>query len=147
MFLRFSLAFSKRPRTRKKGFGTFPHTFTLFQSFQNFTSRTFLRIKGFFYCFSSKRRKENKREQQEKDRTMLHVSCCTFVLLRGIATLPKKELKDRFVGPDIFRWAGGLAREGVGGQKCGMSIHTSTSAGRPLRIFSGSYLTFSLARQ
>ena len=43
-------------------FGTFPDIYTLFQSFSEFASRTFLRSKGFYYCFSSKRRQENKRE-------------------------------------------------------------------------------------
>ena len=45
---------------------TFPHFFT---RFQNFTSRTSLKIKAIF--------KENK----EKDQTILHISCRTFVLL------------------------------------------------------------------
>ena len=38
-----------------------------------------LRIKGLYYCLSSKRRQETKREQKEKDQTILHVSCCMFV--------------------------------------------------------------------
>ena len=38
--------------------------------------------KGFDYCLTSKRRKGTKREYKEKDKTILHVSCCTFVLLQ-----------------------------------------------------------------
>ena len=60
-------------------FGTFSH---FFRDFQKFSPGHSLRIKGFCCCFSSKRRKENKSEYKEKDQTILHVSCCTFVLLR-----------------------------------------------------------------
>ena len=60
-------------------FSTHFHTFSEF--FRIFPPRLFLRIKGFYCCFGSKIRKENKREKKEKDQTILHVSCCTFVLL------------------------------------------------------------------
>ena len=63
-------------------FGTLPHIFTLLRRFfRMFPPGLFLCTKGFYYCFSSKRRKETKTEQKEKDQTILHVSCCTLVLL------------------------------------------------------------------
>ena len=43
--------------------GTFPHIFPLFRIFP---PGLFLSIKGFYYCFSSKRRKENKREEKRR---------------------------------------------------------------------------------
>ena len=42
----------------------------------------------FYYCFSSKRRKETKRK---KNQTILHVSCCTFVLLQSSAQESKEK--------------------------------------------------------
>ena len=36
----------------------------------------------------------------------------------------KKEPKPKLFGPDIFRWGGGLPREGVGAKKFGMSFET-----------------------
>ena len=36
----------------------------------------------------------------------------------------KKEHKLKLLGPDIFRWDGGLPREGVGANKFGMSLET-----------------------
>ena len=65
-------------------FGTFPHIFSLYQSFSEFVLQSFfLEFKGFCYCFSSRKRKETKRElKKRKDQTILHVSCCTSVLLR-----------------------------------------------------------------
>ena len=37
----------------------------------------------------------------------------------------KKEHKTKnFLGPDIFRWGGGLPREGVGAKKFRMSLET-----------------------
>ena len=36
----------------------------------------------------------------------------------------KKEHKLKLLGPDIFRWGGGLPREGVGAKKFSMSIET-----------------------
>ena len=53
-------------------FHTFSHfkISTLFHTFQHFSPRAFLKIKAFL----------NKRKK-EKDQTMLHVSCFTFVLL------------------------------------------------------------------
>ena len=62
--------------------GTFPQIFTLFQTFQNFAPRPYLRIKGFYYRFSSKRTKDNK---NMKTKPFLHVSCRMFVLLRVLA--------------------------------------------------------------
>ena len=53
-------------------FGTYPHIFTFLRVFRIFTPWLFLWIKGFYYCFSSKRRKENKRDEKEKDQTILH---------------------------------------------------------------------------
>ena len=47
---------------------------------------------------------------------MLHVSCCTFVLLL------KKEHKPKLLGLDIFRWGAGLPPEGVGAKKFGVSL-------------------------
>ena len=35
-----------------------------------------------------------------------------------------KEPKPKLFGPDIFRWGGGLPREGVRGKKFGMCIET-----------------------
>ena len=34
----------------------------------------------------------------------------------------KKEPKPKLLSPDIFRWGGGLPREGVGAKKFGMSL-------------------------
>ena len=66
--------------------GTFSHVLALLHIFHTF-SELFLQdflleLRGLYYCFNSKRRKENKRESKEKDQAILHVSCCTFVLLR-----------------------------------------------------------------
>ena len=36
----------------------------------------------------------------------------------------KKEPKPKLLSPDIFRWGGGLPREGVGAKKFGMSLET-----------------------
>ena len=36
----------------------------------------------------------------------------------------KKERKPKLFGPDIFRWGGGLPREGVGAKKFDMSLET-----------------------
>ena len=52
----------------------------------------------------------------------------------------KKEPKPKLFGPDIFGWGGGLAREGVGAKKFGMSFETHGNqiflAGHP-RILPG----------
>ena len=47
-------------------------------------SGLYLRIKGFYYCFSSKRdeKRETKKENKRKNQTILHVGCYTFVFLR-----------------------------------------------------------------
>ena len=72
--------------------------FTLFQSFfftlfQNFPPGTFVfKTKG----FSSMRTKEKKRYQKEQDKSMLHVSCCTFVLL-----LEKRERDVKVQDPKV----------------------------------------------
>ena len=42
----------------------------------------------------------------------------------------KKEPKPKRFGPDIFGWGGGLPREGVGAEKCGMSLET-----REIKLF------------
>ena len=36
----------------------------------------------------------------------------------------KKEPKPKLFGPDVFRWGGGLPREGVGAKKFGMSFES-----------------------
>ena len=36
----------------------------------------------------------------------------------------KKEPKPKLLSPDIFRWGGGLPRDGVGAKKFGMSLET-----------------------
>ena len=42
----------------------------------------------------------------------------------------KKEHKPKLLSPDIFRWGGGLAREGVGAEKFGMPLET-----REIKLF------------
>ena len=42
----------------------------------------------------------------------------------------EKEPKPKLVGSDIFRWGGGLPREGVGAEKFGMSLET-----REIKLF------------
>ena len=42
----------------------------------------------------------------------------------------KKEHKPKLLSPDIFRWGGGLPREGVGAKKFGMSLET-----RDIKLF------------
>ena len=37
---------------------------------------------------------------------------------------PKNEPKPKLLSPDIFRWGGGLPREGVGAKKFGRSLET-----------------------
>ena len=55
------------------------HTFHTFSElFRIFPPGLFLRIKG-FYCKATKR---DQKRIKIKDPTILHVSCCTFVLLR-----------------------------------------------------------------
>ena len=47
------------------------------------------------------------------------------VLSRGFPGSGKKnEPKPKLLSPDIFRWGGGLPREGVGAKKFGMSLET-----------------------
>ena len=36
----------------------------------------------------------------------------------------KKEHKPKLLGPDVFRWGGGLPREGVGAKKFGVPLET-----------------------
>ena len=52
--------------------------------------------------------------------------CCSavFRLLQRSFSGKKKEPKPKLFGPDIFRWGGGLPREGVGAKKFGMSLET-----------------------
>ena len=42
----------------------------------------------------------------------------------------KKEPKPKLLSPDIFRWGGGLPREGVGPKKFGMALET-----REIKLF------------
>ena len=42
----------------------------------------------------------------------------------------EKEHKPKLLGPDIFRWGKGLAREGVGAKKFDMSLET-----REIKLF------------
>ena len=44
----------------------------------------------------------------------------------------KKEHKPKLSGPDIFRWGGGLPREGIGAKRFGMSLET-----REIKHFGG----------
>ena len=62
-------------------FHTFWHFSTLFAFFRAFL-QDFLRIKGFYYCLVQRDEKRIKRKKQ----IILHVSCCTFVLLRHNCT-------------------------------------------------------------
>ena len=39
-------------------------------------------------------------------------------------SLGQKEHKPKLLGPDVFRWGGGLPREGVGAKKFGMPLET-----------------------
>ena len=41
-----------------------------------------------------------------------------------VSQAKKKEHKPKLLGPDIFRWGGGLPREGVGAKKFGTSLET-----------------------
>ena len=60
---------------------------------QNFSPRTFpFKTKG----FGSRRAKEKKEKQKEQDKSMLHVSCCTFVLLLLYAAIPFQGRKISF---------------------------------------------------
>ena len=47
-----------------------------------------------------------------------------FVRNFGSVSGKKREPKPKLFGPDIFRWGGGLPREGVGARKFGMSFET-----------------------
>ena len=49
-----------------------------------------------------------------------------FLLTSGTT----KEPKPKLLSPDIFRWARGLPREGVGAKKLGMSLET-----REIKLF------------
>ena len=51
---------------------------------------------------------------------MLHVSCCTFVLL-----LKKKSTKINFLGLETAQWSGGLQREGAGVEEFDPSLESS----------------------
>ena len=54
------------------------HTFShFFRVFQNFPPGLSLRIKGFYYCFSSKRRKEKKKKRIKETKPS-----CTLVVAR-----------------------------------------------------------------
>ena len=46
-----------------------------------------------------------------------------FLILRDFSGT-KNEPKPKLLSPDIFRWGGGLPREGVGAKKFGMSLET-----------------------
>ena len=67
-------------------FHTFWHFSTHFHTFQSFLSdfscRIFIRIKGFYYCFNSKRRKDNKENTRKKTKPF-----CMLV----VARLPSSE--------------------------------------------------------
>ena len=58
------------------------HTFSEF--FRIFPPGLFLKVKGFYYSFSSKRRKENKREKKKKTK-----SFCTLVVARLSSSYPE----------------------------------------------------------
>ena len=62
-------------------FGTFPHFFALF--LQDF----FVELRGFTIVLVRRKEKIIKENKKEKDQTILHVSCCTFVLLRFVREL------------------------------------------------------------
>ena len=77
--------------------GSFSHFLALFHTVSHLFFQSFfrifppglsLRIKGFYYCFSS----EN---QREKDRTILHVSCCTFFLLPQKRGMERERERER----------------------------------------------------
>ena len=66
-------------QNRFRIFHTFSHTFS------EFSPRTFpFKTKG----FSSMRTKEKKDKKKKRDKSMLHVGCCTFVLLLSSADSP-----------------------------------------------------------
>ena len=48
----------------------------------------------------------------------------------GSTSGKKNEPKPKLFGPDIFRWGGGLPREGVGAKKFGMPLET-----REIKLF------------
>ena len=50
-----------------------------------------------------------------------------WILIRGCTSVKKKEPKPKLFGPDIFRWGGGLPREGVGAKKFGMSLEAQAN--------------------
>ena len=68
---------------------------------------------------------ENRRKPQIGLR---HLRCVIFssaLFVEGSKNQArKKEPKPKLFGPDIFRWGGGLPREGVGAKKFGMSFET-----------------------
>ena len=52
----------------------------LFHTFRHFSTFSLLELRGFTTVLSQRDEKRIK-EEKEKDQTILHVSCCTFVLL------------------------------------------------------------------
>ena len=75
---------TKGQQLKSKIVSEFSHLSTIFHTFAYFFPQDFpLQSKG----FGSRRTKENKRESKEQDKSMSHVSCCTFVLLLYLSNL------------------------------------------------------------
>ena len=92
--------FNARPKTKGQNrfrvFHTFPQFFTLFIIFPPGLSPSKQRVLA---QGEQKRRKDNKKEQ---DKSMLHVSCCAFVLLFVLNARPLKQLVILAKFPGLF---------------------------------------------